>query len=289
MRLFDAHNHLHDERFGGVQDVLVAACRSAGVVRMVVNGSSPEDWPVVADMARRFPDLVIPAFGVHPWYVHRRGADWQAALERQLDAFPGAVIGEIGLDRWILDCPPAARAAVSPELAAWRAAPLEEQGEVFAWQLALAARRGLSASIHCLQAWGALQERLRAGPRPEAWLLHSYGGSMDLVEPFVRLGGHFSFPGYFLHARKARQRAAFAAVPVERLLVETDAPDQRLPSVLEWGAVPRELSGPEGRPLNHPANLDLVVEGLARVRHVTAEELAPVLERNFARLFPGRA
>jgi len=286
MRLFDAHNHLHDERFGGAQDLLLAACRDVGVVRMVVNGSCPGDWPAVADLARRHPGLIIPAFGVHPWYVHQRGEDWQDSLRRHLDASPEAVVGEIGLDRWILDCPPAARAAVSPELADWPAAGLEEQREVFAWQLALAAERGVSASIHCLQAWGPLHDQVRSGPRPAVWLLHSYGGPVELVEPLARFGAHFSFPGYFLHPRKARQRDVFQRIPLDRLLAETDAPDQRLPARLDWGVETDVLHAPDGRPLNHPSNLRWVVEGLARLRGVSAEALAPTLEENFNRLFP---
>ena len=113
MRLYDAHNHLQDERFGGCQPELVAACRASGVVRMVVNGATESDWPDVARLAREFPDFVIPAFGLHPWYVAARGPRWFDQLREHLDALPGAVIGEIGLDRWILDATVAARATLA--------------------------------------------------------------------------------------------------------------------------------------------------------------------------------
>jgi TatD DNase family protein len=296
MKLYDAHNHLQDDRFGGRQESVAAACRAAGVVRMVVNGSCEEDWPAVAALARVMPDLVIPAFGVHPWYVHERRAGWFDALRRHLDEVPGAVVGEIGLDRWILDCPPAARSAVAPGLGELQAAPLAEQEEVFAVQMAMAAERGVAASIHCLQAWGRLHEMLRAGPRPSrGFLLHSYGGPAEMVVSLARLGAYFGFPGYFLHARKARQRAAFAVVPEDRLLAETDAPDQRLPGEPEWvGAEgdayqgrwePKWESGPDGRTLNHPMNLSLVYAGLASVLRVDPLVLAGRLELNFVRLF----
>ena len=80
MRFFDAHNHLQDERFGVRQRELMATARAAGVARMVVNGSCEEDWPKVAALAREFPDLVIPSFGYHPWYVHERTPGWQRGL-----------------------------------------------------------------------------------------------------------------------------------------------------------------------------------------------------------------
>ncbi|MBL9139531.1 MAG: TatD family hydrolase [Verrucomicrobiales bacterium] len=303
MRLVDAHNHLHDERYEGRQDALVAACRKAGIARMVVNGSCEADWPAVAALAARYPDLVVPAFGLHPWYLRERTSDWQGCLRRYLDGCPGATVGEIGMDRWILECPPAARAAVSPELAVLQAPPLEEQGEVFAKQLAIAAEYEVTASVHCLQAWGALHDRLRAGPRPaRGLLLHSYGGPVELVEPLARLGAYFSFPGYFLQTRKLRQREVFRHVPEARLLVETDAPDQRLPMTPPWrqdqldetsesAAVgcewspPVEIPGPNGGCLNHPVNLGLVYCGLSVILRIPLERLAEVAERNFERLF----
>jgi TatD DNase family protein len=295
---FDAHNHLHDERFAGRQPELVAACRAAGIRRMVVNGSCEADWPAVAALAAAHPDLIIPAFGLHPWYVHERTPLWAETLVHWLDRTPGAVIGEIGLDRWILDCPPAARAGVSTEPKSRTAASLPEQLEVFVAQLRWAAEREVTASVHCLQAWGAMLEVLRAGPLPRRGiLLHSYGGSEDLVAPLTRLGAYFGFPGYFMHERKARQRAAFRAVRADRLLVETDAPDQRLPGPAELarvtgddatahGPAPREVPGSDGRPLNHPANLPLVYRGLAAVRRQGEEALAAQVEANFGALFP---
>ena len=296
MRLFDAHNHLHDERFEGRQSALIEACVAAGVVRMVVNGSTESDWPAVAELAQRYPACVIPAFGLHPWYIHERTPNWKAHLNRCLDEVPGAVVGEIGMDRWILDCPPAARAGISPELASHQAASLTEQGEVFGEQLRMAAERNVPASIHCLQAWGPVTEVLRKEPRPGCgFLLHSYGGPADLVKPLAKLGAYFSFPGYFLHERKARHRETFRSVPEDRLLVETDAPDQRLPAEDEWAKVTGlpgsgavwELEGEGGRPLNHPANLLRVYEGLAGVLRLPVDALAARVERNFAKLFGG--
>ena len=131
------------------------------------------------------------------------------------------------------------------------------------WQLRLAAERNLPASIHCLQAWGRMHELLRAQPRPErGFLLHSYGGSRELVAPLAALGAYFSFPGYFMQERKARQRDAFAAVPLERLLIETDAPDQLPPDNLNRFP----LSDSAGRAINHPANVGVIYEFMAAQR-----------------------
>ena len=289
MRLFDAHNHLQDERFGGGVAGILQACRDAGVIRMVVNGSCEADWTAVADLALAYPDIVQPAFGLHPWYLRERSVRWKDTLQRLLDTVPGATVGEIGLDRWILESPPAVRATVSPGLATLDLASFDEQQELFAQQMALAAERNLPASLHCLRAWGALDSTLRCGPRPaRGFLLHSYGGPQEMVPVFSQLGAFFSFPGYFLHARKARHRETFRVVPPDRLLVETDAPDQRLPAdftVGPGGRPPWTLLAPDGRPLNHPANLPWVLHGLAFGLSTPAEALAGRLEANFERLF----
>jgi TatD DNase family protein len=280
LRFCDAHNHLQDERFAGRQDEMIAICRSAGVTKMVVNGACEADWPQVAALARRFPELVIPSFGYHPWFLHERSLGWRDALVSALDQTPGAVIGEIGLDRWLLDQSPIHRARYFPTLGERAPASMEDQEDAFVWQLRLAAERDLPASIHCLQAFGLLEQVLKSNPLPvRGFLLHSYGGPTAMVPGFATLGAYFSFPGYFLHERKQRQRDVFRAVPSDRLLVETDAPDQPLPQpefVVDESA---------DRPLNHPANIVAVYRGLATFLGKPLETLTAEVAQNFERMF----
>ena len=88
-------------------------------------------------------------------------------------------------------------------------------------------------------------------------------------------------PGYFAHERKDRQRETFRHVPLERLLIETDAPDQPLPD--ERNRFP--LLDAAGQPLNHPANVRAVYEFAAELLGLPLEELAARVESNFLRLF----
>ena len=233
LRLYDAHNHLQDDRLAPHREAVLAA---------VQREASSEWWSTapVKRIGRRcwhWPanhPQVIPSFGYHPWYVKERSPDWQQALLRHLEAVPSAV-GEVGLDRWVKDY------------------DLAQQQEVFVWQLRLAAERNLPLSIHCLQAWGPLLDILRAEPRPACgFLLHSYGGAAELVAPLTELGAYFSLPGYFAHERKTRQREAFLKVPPDRLLIETDAPDQILPrrarSVSPHGCGLRQAHQSPGKP-----------------------------------------
>lgn len=263
MRLYDAHNHLQDERFAGAQEALLSAAMRQGVVCMVVNGSCEEDWPAVLDLAKKHPQ-VLPSFGYHPWYVRERTEKWKDELLRYLETCPSA-IGEIGLDRWIKDYD----------------LPLQE--EMFVWQLRLAAERNLPVSIHCLQAWGRMFELLRSEPRPQCgFLLHSYGGPVEMVRSFADLGAYFSFPGYFAHPRKERQRQTFRAVPPERLLIETDAPDQLLPEDLNQNPLAEQGTN---KPLNHPANLPSIYQFVAQLLGEPVEALAARVEENFKQLF----
>lgn len=260
--LFDAHNHLQDHRLDALRPELMRLLPRLGVAEVVVNGSAEDDWEDVASIAREHP-WVRPSFGLHPWYVKERSAAWLETLRRCLTEFPRAAVGETGLDRWI----------ENPDI--------EAQVQCLGVQLALAVELGRPVTIHCLRAWGLLEEQLRAVPLPEqGFLLHSYGGPVEMIPRFARLGAYFSLSPYFGHERKARQLAAFAEVPLERLLVETDAPDMWPPD--ELNPNPRQV---EGRPVNHPANLRVSYELLAKVRGMTAEALEAVIAENHRRLF----
>ncbi len=270
LRLYDAHNHLQDDRFAGRQAELLAACVREGVAGMVVNGSGETDWPAVLALAQSAADRtvalrIIPSFGYHPWYIHERSGGWLENLRRLLNENPAAAIGEIGLDRW------------KPGLS------YDGQEEVFIAQLRLAAERNLPVSIHCLQAWGRMLEILRTEPRPaRGFLLHSYGGPREMVKPLADLGAYFSLPGYFAHERKSRQRETFKAVPRDRLLIETDAPDQSLPAARNRFPLTDPATG---KPLNQPANLRAVYEFAAELLGEPLETLTDRVSINFKGLF----
>jgi len=261
--LYDAHNHLQDERLAHVREAAILELRREKVRRMVVNGSSEEDWPAVLELARAYPE-VIPSFGYHPWYIRERSHGWEARLAYFLDQAPSGV-GEIGLDRWIKDY------------------DSTEQEQVFIRQMRFAAERNLPVSIHCLKAWGRLLELLRDHPRPSCgFVLHSFGGPQEMIGSLAGLGAYFSLPGYYAHPRKSRQREAFQAVPRDRFLIETDAPDQQLPS--QRNRYP--LNDPKTcKPLNHPANLRAVYDFAAELLGEPVETVACQVERNFKRLF----
>lgn len=255
---YDAHCHLQDPRFGPGVGSLLAECRARGIHRLVVNGTRESDWDRVADLAARHPELVIPSYGLHPWWSRDRSPGWLEDLEARLRADPGAGVGETGLDRWMPDPDPA------------------DQEAVLVAHLDLAARFNRPLSLHCLRDWGRMEAILRTHPRPaRGFLLHSYGGPAEMVASLAALGAYFSLPGAFLHPAQAKKLAAFRLVPPDRLLIESDAPDQLLPAELDAFSLPETGTG---RRLNHPGNVPEIY------RHWPAAD-PWVVESNFLRFF----
>jgi TatD DNase family protein len=276
--LHDAHNHLQDDWLAPHLDRIARAFTALGPGTCVVNGTCEADWERVSALSRQYA-WVRPSYGLHPWDAGNRSAGWRAALEKRLAAEPHAAVGEIGIDRWILD-----RARPDdPRLTGLRRASLEEQTEVFLAQLELAARDNRPVTIHCLDVWGQLADLLRDAPLPErGFLLHAYGGSRELAVEFAKRGAYFSFNGAFLDPRKQARRAVFAALPAERLLVETDAPAMAPPVAWRTHKLP---PAPDGSTINHPANIEAAYAGLAALRGVSPPELSEQVDANFKRLF----
>lgn len=254
----DAHNHLQDPRFHRNRADIVKQCRAVGIHRMIVNGTGPWDWPDVTALTATYPE-VGAAYGCHPWWLNRVQPGWKETLQALLRADSRASVGETGLDLWILDAIKQGRRPHHP--IAPDPAPLEDQVAVLQTHLQLASEWNRAITIHCLRAWGPLIEVLRHGPVPgKGFLLHSYSGPREMVDSFVRLGGYFSFSGYFLHEHKQRVRQVFRSIPPDRILVETDAPDQIPPE--SHRPFPIETDTPN-QPVNHPANLPTLSKALA--------------------------
>jgi TatD DNase family protein len=242
--LWDSHCHLQDPRCAGRIPELLARARVAGVAGAVCCATREADWDPVLDLARAHP-AIAPMIGLHPWFVAEAAPGWDDRLRARLAA-TGAGVGECGLDF----------APGRPDRALQEAA--------FERQLALAVELDRPVAIHCVRAWGALVDRLRATGLPAAGaLVHAFSGSPETAAELQALGVHLSFGPAATRDRAGRAALALAGADGDRLLVETDAP---------FGA-------PE------PALAAAVAVDAARLRGEDPDALAVRLGRNAHRLF----
>ena len=256
MPLFDAHCHLQNERLLPHLDDAMRRATEAGVTGFMCCGTSEQDWPLLPDLARRFPGVRL-SFGLHPWYSGNRSNAWLDTLERTLAAHPAA-IGEIGLDH------------------ALDKATFADQETVFLAQIHLAGKLGLPVSIHCRRAYGRLMELLDEEGWPDSgFMIHSYSGSAELVEPLIRRGAFLSFSGTITYTRNVHVREALAAVPLEHLLIETDSPD-----LMPNQSAKTPVTTDALNPVNEPAFLVSVLETAATIRTMQELELAETTSLN---------
>jgi|TARA_B110000037_G_scaffold197272_1_gene235231 TatD DNase family protein len=232
---FDSHNHLQSGRFGKPVGELVEEMKLEGISGCVVNATQEADWEAVAGLAQEFAGFVFPAYGIHPWFADTAEEGWEGRLREILDADPLATVGEIGVDGWV-DTP-----------------VMEVQREVFVKQVSIATEMRRVMTVHCLKAWEELFSVMDEMPEwPEKFLMHSFGGSIEVAERLLKKGAYFSFSGYFLQERKRKVLEVFRQLPANRILLETDAPEMIPPEEF--------MKFPLGEEINHPGNLRAIAE-----------------------------
>jgi TatD DNase family protein len=263
MILFDTHTHLDQDEFAADRPQVLLRARAAGVVGLLCAGTTADSSRAAIRLAEGHAE-VAAAVGIQPNYAAEAADDdWQRVAAMADD--PSVVaIGETGLDRH------------------WDFTPMDVQQDYFDRHLRLAEARRLPAIIHCREAEGDLLPMLReAAARGQlSGVLHAFSGGAAMAEECLALGLYISFAGSVTYTNRKFEplRAVAAAVPAERLLVETDSPY----------LVPHPLRGRQKR--NEPAHVALVAECLARLRGVPVESLAEQTTANARRLFgPGRA
>jgi TatD DNase family protein len=268
--ILDAHNHLQDQLLSPHLDMILREThRGFGlpdpqiqVSGGVVNGTHPDDWQVVEDLCAQHREW-MPSFGVHPWRVNALPDDWEERLLLFLERNQPAVgVGEIGLDRWKTRD------------------NMRIQGEVFSRQWSIACKRKLPLTVHCLRAWGELTEFLKTAPRcARGFLLHAFGGPVELVKSLADHGAWFSFNGSFLD--RPAKLETFRYIPRNRLLIESDAPSM-------GPACPAELTlpdTPDGSRVHHPGSIRMALLGLSDFLQVPVEQFAAELCENHRRFF----
>jgi TatD DNase family protein len=258
--MIDTHCHLDSPRFDPDREEVLARARAAGVTDLVIPSIGPATWePLTAWAAGR--KGIHVALGIHPQLLPELDpAEDEANLDR-LEALLAAG-GVVGIGECGLDGPTGAQ---SPR------APMERQVAVLRRHLELARRFRLPILLHCLRAHEPMLALLaQERPLPAGGVLHSYSGSAEQVRDYLPHGLHFALAGPVTYERAKKPVLAARAVPRDRLLLETDAPDQ----------TPRPHQG-----RCEPAHLADVARGVAAALGCPVEEVAALTERNARALF----
>jgi TatD DNase family protein len=252
--LIDSHCHLDFPELKGELDAVLARAKEAGVGLMVTISTRVRRFPELASIVAAH-DTVFCSVGTHP---HNAAEEKDVTLAEilQISRHPKVVaIGEAGLDYHYDNAP----------------RDLQERG--FRTHIAASRETGLPLVIHAREAdddvANILEEETAQGAFP--FVLHCFTGGEDLARRGVGLGGFISFSGVLTFKKSDALRAIAREVPLDRLLVETDAPYLS----------PEPLRGR----VNEPANVVHTAAHLAAVRGLSEAELAAATTANFARLF----
>lgn len=249
MKLFDSHCHVHDERMPGGVDGAVEAALAAGVTTMVTVGCDRATSRAAIDVAERHAD-VWATVGLHPHEaVHT--VDTIADL---FDHPKVVAVGEAGFDFY------------------YEHSPRAEQADAFAAQIRLAHELELPLIIHTRDAWDETFEVLDAEGTPERTIFHCFTGGPAEATACLERGAYVSFSGIVTFKSAADVQAAAAIVPLDRMLVETDAP--------YLAPVPHR-----GRP-NQPAWVAHTAQFIADLRDEPVGVIAEATDANGHAVFP---
>ena len=270
--LIDTHCHLDAAEFDGDRVAVIDAARLAGVGGFLVPAVGTMNFDGVAALTAANPDC-RHAFGIHPMYVAQAREAHLDVLRQRLTNGSAVAVGEIGLDFFVPAlCEPAMR---------------ERQLYFYRAQLRLAQRYGLPVILHVRRSADALLKPLRelAGQgRPVlCGIAHAFNGSVQQAQAFVALGFRLGFGGAvtFEAARRLRQLAT--ELPLDALVLETDAPDIP-PQWLYVDAAARAAGQPQG--VNTPAELPRIGAVVAGLRGMAPAALAAATTANARAALP---
>lgn len=250
--MIDTHCHLDAAEFDGDRREVHAAAQAAGVAQLVVPAVAAAGFAKTRQTVAQYAGCAA-AYGIHPLYAMQSAAGDLATLRRWLADENPVAVGEIGLDHYVTGIDPA------------------RQESFFVEQLKLAREFDLPVLLHVRRAVDPILKQLRRF-RVRGGIAHAFNGSRQQADAFIQLGFALGFGGAMTFSGSTRIRALAAELPLESIVLETDAPD--IP--------PAWLNG--GR--NAPAELPAIADVLADLRGMTRLDVAAATSANARRVLP---
>lgn len=249
--LVDSHSHFDAPEFDGDRAAALARARSAGVTRQIVPAVAVSTWPGLRDVCLQDSGL-FPAYGLHPMYLAEHRPEHLDALRQWIQREHPVAVGECGLDFFVdgLDA--------------------DAQQQYFDGQLRVAREFGLPVIVHARRAVDAVIAAIRRVGGLTG-VVHSFSGSPEQARQLWGMGFLIGLGGPVTYERANRLRALARTMPLDYLLLETDAPDQ-------------PDAGIRGQ-RNEPERLSVVRDVIASLRDIAPEDVAAATTRNAERLF----
>ena len=251
LELADSHVHLDADAFADDREAVIARALEAGVATMVLPAVDAASWPGIRELARAS-EHIYPAYGLHPMYLVNHAAEHLEALGDWLAGGDAVAVGEIGLDFHVEGLDP------------------QRQRDYFSHQLMLAQQFDLPVIVHARAALDEIIQTLRRYPRLRG-VVHSFSGSEQQARQLWKMGFHLGIGGPITYDRAQRLRRIVASMPLEFLLLESDAPDQ--PDAAHRGQ------------RNEPARVIEVLRSITVLRTESESLIAAATCANTRRLF----
>ena len=252
----DTHCHLDASEFAGAQADVVHNAQDAGVGCIVIPSVTHRNFETVRELCQQHPNC-FPAYGIHPMYVDDAMPNDLEVLREYLKLHQPVAIGEIGLDFFVKHYDQA------------------RQEHFFVEQLKLAREFDLPVLLHLRRAQDHVLKCLRQH-KVRGGIAHAFNGSRQQADEFIKLGFKLGFGGAMTYSRATKLRELAATLPLENIVLETDAPDIQ-PEFLERGLP------------NEPKYLPRIAQTLAELRGLSLEEVARVTTENALSVLPGLA
>ena len=248
----DSHIHFGDKQFDADRGLVLERARDAGVRYFINIGSDLLTSRKAVAFAQEN-EGVFAAVGVHPHDAETFTSDVKKSLMELIRADKVVAIGEIGLDYY------------------YDNSPRDVQKQVFAEQLIIAADAGLPVVIHIRDAWDDFEEIIdSAVGKSVKGVFHCYNGSAETAKRLIKKGFLISFGGY-ISFKNFRNTAPLETVPIEKILIETDAPYM----------APEPFRGKR----NEPAYIPIIARRIAEIKYLSVEDVGRITLFNAHRLF----
>lgn len=250
----DTHCHFDFPPFSGHEGESLALAAQAGVQRIIVPAVTADRFALVLKLAHEYAP-VFAALGLHPLHIAQHQDEQLELLAEFLAVRPAKLVavGEIGLDLYM----------ETPQF--------DRQQALLKQQLGLAKRYDLPVILHSRRSHDQLVAALRQADVPRRGVVHGFAGSLVQAQAFIRLGYYIGVGGTISYERAQKTRNVMAQLPLESLLLETDAPDM-------------PLAGYQGQP-NRPERAVEVFQALCQLRPEPPDEIAYHLQQNTLSLF----